>query len=338
MLEHPEKKGFWVNVPYRCMLPKGLDDILVGGLALSVHRDALPLVRMQADLQNQGYALGVAAAMAVKAGIPPRDIELYRLQRHLIEIGNLPERVLTDQEVESLPREVVAAAVEGLGKRDSHGIAAILAQPDESLPLLKTAYAQADAGARPTYAKVLAMMGDATGLDVLIAQVRAAPQWDQGWRFRGGGQYGEALSPLDTLIVALGRTRDRRALPAIVEKLDLLSAQSEFSHHRAAALALELIGDPAAVGPLANLLARPGMSGYAHVTLEDALRREVPGGTSAVQSRDESLRELIIARALYRCGDQDQRGEKTLQAYTQDLRGHLARHAQAVLQAKTGGR
>jgi hypothetical protein len=44
----------------------------------------------------------------------------------------------------------------------------------------------------------------------------------------------------------------------------------------------------------------------------------------------------MYARALYRCGDHDGLGEKILKQYTQDLRGHLARHAQAVL--KEGNR
>ena len=39
----------------------------------------------------------------------------------------------------------------------------------------------------------------------------------------------------------------------------------------------------------------------------------------------------MLARALYRCGDQEGLGEKILRQYAQDLRGHLARHAQAVL-------
>jgi hypothetical protein len=39
----------------------------------------------------------------------------------------------------------------------------------------------------------------------------------------------------------------------------------------------------------------------------------------------------MLARALYRCGDHERLGETTLRRYAEDLRGHLARHAQAVL-------
>jgi len=147
------------------------------------------------------------------------------------------------------------------------------------------------------------------------------------------GQFGNALSPLDGRIVALGRAGDRRAVPAIVEKMKRLTPESDFSHFRAVALALELLADPAAAKPLAEMLATRGIAGCVHATIDDAIQREAPGGTNAVQTRRDSLRELALARALYRCGDWQGLGEKTLRAYTQDLRGHFARHAAAVLAA-----
>ena len=50
------------------------------------------------------------------------------------------------------------------------------------------------------------------------------------------------------------------------------------------------------------------------------------------------LREITLARALYRCGDYQGLGRKILESYTHDLRGHLARHAKAVLEAAGSGR
>jgi hypothetical protein len=47
-----------------------------------------------------------------------------------------------------------------------------------------------------------------------------------------------------------------------------------------------------------------------------------------------ALRELIVARALYRCGDQRGLAEGILRQYEQDLQGPLARHAQAVLASR----
>jgi len=351
LVEHPERKGFLVYIPYRAMLPAGVEGILVTGLATSAHRDAVPLVRMQADIQNQGYAAGVVAATAARYDVPLRKVDLKGVQAHLVHVGNLPQSVLTDKDSYPLPAERIAQAVKELpgGK----GAAAIFADPARAVPLLKQALAKArneGRGARGegreshpssliphpsslVYARVLAVLGDAAGADLLIDEVKQATAWDLGWNYRGMGQYGNAFSPLDVSLVALGRSRDRRALPAILEKLKMLSAETDFSHHRAVALALELIGDPAAAKPLAELLAQPGMSGHAQTSIDVAIKRETPGGTNAVQTRRESLRELVLARALFRCGDYQGVGKKILESYTQDLRGHLARHAQAVLQA-----
>ena len=330
-LEHPHHVGFFVNVPYRCMLPKGLKGILVGGLGMSVHRDAVPLTRMQPDLQNQGYALGVAAAMAVRDGVELRKINLRALQQHLIEIGNMPESVLGAEDNFPFPIERVKEAVASVTD-EYKGAAILVGQPEQAIPLLRDAYASAEGDARTVYAHVLAVLGDATGAETLISKINEASEWDEGWNYRGMGQFGRALSPLDRWIMALGRAGDRKAVPAVLAKTGLLTAEHDFSHHRAVALALELIGDPAAAKPLAALLAKPGMSGYVHDTLEKASERDQEeASTVGVKTRRESMRELILARALYRCGDHEGIGRGILEAYTHDLRGHLARHAKAVL-------
>jgi hypothetical protein len=203
-----------------------------------------------------------------------------------------------------------------------------------ALPLLKKAYQAAGGDDKLVYAHALAVLGDDTGVDILIEKVRAYEAWDEGWNYRGMGQFGSALSPLDRWIVALGRAGNPRAIGAIVEKAKLLTAETEFSHHRSVGLALELIGDREAAQPLAELLTKPSMSGYVIYTVEDARKADQmsPGGTNAVQTRRESLRELALARALYRCGDYGSMGLQILTEYTKDLRGHFARHAKAVLE------
>ena len=59
-----------------------------------------------------------------------------------------------------------------------------------------------------------------------------------------------------------------------------------------------------------------------HSTIDISRQRNgSTGDTNAVQPRRESLRELILALALYRCGDYEQLGEKILRQYVDDLRG-----------------
>jgi hypothetical protein len=322
LLQPPSRDGkaLMCPIPYRVLIPENLEGILVTGLGISAHRDAMPIIRMQPDVQNQGYAAGVAAAMASRytAGIV-RNIDVRGLQRHLVDQKNLPETVLTQKDSYPLAADKVAAAVGNATTGGQAAMAAILAAPDTSLPLLRRAYATAETDAgRLAYAHVLGMMGDATGAETLRTAV-STTAWDGGWNFRGMGQYGASLSSLDSLIVALGRTRDPDAVPVLIEKARSLSVTNAFSHYRALAMALETLGDPAAAQPLATLLSRPGMTGY------------VLAAPSVPENRNASLRELILARALYRCGDHDGLGKRILQQYEGDLRGVFSRHAHAVL-------
>ena len=328
----PDREEMFVNVPYRCLLPEGLDGILVTGLGVSAHRDAMPVIRMQADIQNQGYAAGVAAAMAAETGVNVRDIDLKKLQKHLVEKGNLPESVLTDTDSFPLPEAKIAEAVEWV-VNDFNGLDIILAQPEDAKPHLLRAYRSAETReSRVPYAHILGMLGEPSVAGTLAAEV-SSRTWDKGWNYKGMGQFGMSMSELDSLIVALGRTRDIKALDAIIEKVEQIDIESEFSHSRAVAIALETLGHPDAAKSLARLLRKPGMQGHAFTDIEDA-RQRTPDSPVDNDTRNKSLRELILARALYRCGDYEGLGEKILKEYSRDLRAHYARHAGAVLKQK----
>jgi hypothetical protein len=330
LLDHPERVGFAVKVPYRCLIPKGLDGMLVTGLSISAHRDALPLLRMQADIHNQGYAAGLAAATLAKAGQPVRSLDIRALQKKLAAIEIVPESVIGEQDSYPIPDAKVAEAVKRF-KEDSSAARIWMAKPESASPLLRNAYREAQTEKdKLTYAMALAVLGDAGGAPTLIAALESQP-WDKGWDYKGMGQFGAALSRVDGWIVALGRTRDRRALPAILKKAAELDANSEFSHHRAVALALEMIAEPSAAPALAALLNKPGMRGY---VVKDTARAAALSGKDRNDNRSRavSLRELSLARALFRCGDHNGLGKAILEEYAGDLRGHLARHARAVLE------
>lgn len=324
LLEPPSRDGrsLTAHIPYRALIPQGLEGVLVAGLGISAHRDAMPILRMQPDVQNQGYAAGVAAAQAARyTGGAVRKVDVRALQRHLVDLGNIPEAVLRQSDAPALPRERLLQAVAEAPRGGLRTMAALLSDPEAALPLLRDAYRQADSEAgRLAYARTLGILGDDTGFDTLLEAVRVAA-WDQGWNFRGMGQYGASLSPLDSRIIALGRMRRREALPVLVEKARALPAAPAFSHCRAIAMAFESLRDPAAAGPLAELLNRDGMSGHALATVD------------AAENRNAALRELVLARALYRCGDAEGLGERILRTYVADLRGVLSRHADAVLSA-----
>ena len=320
---------FSANVPYRALLPQGIEGLMAVGIGISAHRDAMPILRMQPDVQNMGYVAGVAGATAARAGKTFRTIDIQALQRHLVEIGNLPQEVLGWRDNAFVDAERLAVAVKELG--DGYkGVSLVLAQWTHAQPLMRQAYASARTHAeRLVYAHVLGIMGDAAGAETLAAVV-SGRQPGLGLSIAGESAFGRRMSEADSLIVALGRTKDARALAPLLTEVAKLDASSPFTRIRAVTLALEALGDPAAARPLAALLAKPGIGGHAMVHVPDI---SPAGGFGAGSGNERTLclRELAVARALFRCGDCDGAAERVLRKYTKDLRGVYALHATEVL-------
>ncbi len=323
MINFPDKKEMIASVPYRALLPQKLDGIIVTGLGMSAHRDAMPILRMQPCIQNQGYAAGVAAATIAAKGIPTRSLDIKELQQHLVEVGSLPPEILEAAEADEVADETIVAAVANV-VGNYRGLATLLAEEERALPLLREALQDADAPEHQLiYANILGMLGDATGSGVL-AKTISNQEWDEGWNFRGMGQFGGSISRLDSHIIALGKSGDvKTALPVILEKTQQLDTEKEFSHHRSVSIAFETLRDPSAAKALAEVLQKENMSGHWITEISESNRQD---------QRTEPLREIILARALYRCGDHEGLGEKILREYAKDLRALFAQHAKAVLE------
>ena len=220
------------------------------------------------------------------------------------------------------------------------------------MPLLRDAYEKFGAervGAKLVYAHVLAFLGDGIGAEDLAAKVKEMA-WDKGWNYRGMGQFGRSVSWLDSYIIALGRTKAPSAFEAVAMRAKELGSDSEYSHYRAVAMAFESIGDRRAAPILKDLLSMPGLGGHSFLFERDGApaikdydkyrfsdKDGKATGENAVPDRERSacLRELALARALYRLGDVDGLGEKTLRAYASDPRRAYANHAKKVLSAKS---
>lgn len=326
---HPAPGGScWT--PYRCLLPRGLEGLLVIGTGISMRRDATAMVRMQYDLLNQGYAAGVAAAMVVRSGKGLRGIDLRALQRHLVERNCLPPEVLEHEDNFPFDDAAVRQAVRDITGPDRlaacRALAVTLAHRDQAMPLLAEAFEAATGDARLVYAKILGCLGDGRGAGELIAALHEA-EWDEKI-FQGHmTECAHLPTPVDALVLALGFGGVRHALPEILPMVEQLDASVTMSHHRSVALALERLADPAAASALARLLGKNGMSGHEMLAAEPLVDRPVEK-----RRREGSLRELILARALYRCGDSAGLGRRILKAYTEDLRGLLSKHARMVLE------
>ena len=75
------------EIPYRCLLPRGIEQILVAGRCISADHEAHARSRNMPACMATGQAAGVAAAIAVEEGVPVRKVSVAKVQAALRELG-----------------------------------------------------------------------------------------------------------------------------------------------------------------------------------------------------------------------------------------------------------
>ena len=79
--------GEYHDVPYRCLVPLAVDDLLVAGRCLSATFDAQAAIRIEPTCRALGEAAGVAAALCVRDGHTPRNLPVAKLLDQLAAQG-----------------------------------------------------------------------------------------------------------------------------------------------------------------------------------------------------------------------------------------------------------
>jgi glycine/D-amino acid oxidase-like deaminating enzyme len=79
------------GIPYRCLLPAGVESLLVAGRCFSATHDGHASARSMATCMAMGQAAGTAAAMASAAETTPRALEAEALRNRLQEDAALLE-------------------------------------------------------------------------------------------------------------------------------------------------------------------------------------------------------------------------------------------------------
>ena len=82
----PESRGF-NELPYRMLLPQGVDNLLVAGRCASMTHDGQSAARVSGACFAMGEAAGSAAALALSGNTIPRDIAVEKLQQALQQQG-----------------------------------------------------------------------------------------------------------------------------------------------------------------------------------------------------------------------------------------------------------
>jgi flavin-dependent dehydrogenase len=312
-------------VPLRSLLPSGLEGIMAVGRCKSVTHDALPLVRMQSDVANEGYAAGYIAAQSTSSGTPIRSVDIGAVQDHLVSIGNITaeHRSHKCEDAPVIDTSMIREAA--ADPADTRNAALLLSVPELSVPVLREVFSgnQSLAGA-----KLLGLMGDTTGAGYLAHWLsRRSVNAGIPYTFSAFVDYkkGTILTEEDEVIWALGLGGDTAGVAAMTKYLNACPADNDhFSHLRALFLSLGRIGSSAAAPALSDFLNRDGVRGHVKSSQDDgALSREAIA---------PAFIELFAAAALYRCGDLEGLGEAILNRYLDDWRGHLVRYAGAVLE------
>ena len=81
------RDGNWYGVPYRCLVPLKVENLLVAGRCLSATSEAAGAVRVMPPVMAMGQAAGTAAALCVKSGATPRTLDAEELVAKLKEQG-----------------------------------------------------------------------------------------------------------------------------------------------------------------------------------------------------------------------------------------------------------
>lgn len=80
------RTGFKYQIPYRAIVPKDIDNLLVAGRCISCDHIALGSLRVMPQCFITGDAAGVAASMCIDSNVATKDIDICKLQNNLKQI------------------------------------------------------------------------------------------------------------------------------------------------------------------------------------------------------------------------------------------------------------
>ena len=79
--------GQWYEIPYRCLIPKHMDNLLVAGRCISSTHEAQASYRVMPYCAELGQAAGTAVAVAVRNHTDVRNVDVKQVQESLRKEG-----------------------------------------------------------------------------------------------------------------------------------------------------------------------------------------------------------------------------------------------------------
>jgi hypothetical protein len=81
--------GEWYEVPFRCLVPKGVENLLVAGRCISGTFEAHSSYRVTPTAMATGQAAGIAAALAARGNSPARAVDREALRAEIRRQGGV---------------------------------------------------------------------------------------------------------------------------------------------------------------------------------------------------------------------------------------------------------
>lgn len=81
------ERGAWYDLPYGCLVARGVDNLLCAGRCLSADADAFASARVIGPCMLGGQAVAVAAREMRDAGVAARDVDVGAVRATLAELG-----------------------------------------------------------------------------------------------------------------------------------------------------------------------------------------------------------------------------------------------------------
>jgi hypothetical protein len=306
-------KAIGCEVPYRCLLPRNVDGLLLASRALSLTYDAHHAFRMQRDTQRIGEVAGLAAVQAIRDGVEPRQIDVKKLQsvlrgRGLLDDRCRPKPAIPEQQLRGLAGDTSADLDQ------ANGLAWLAVRNGQAgVPGLRDALASPDLKVRFKASAALACLEHKQGLSTLLKCVeRRTADVPDGIR----------TVPLwQAAIPFLGIPGNRDAVPALVEVLRDLEAPMDALI--ASVRSLGRIGEAAAAKAVRGLLQRTDLPA------KRALRAN-PGVSPVVE--DARWQPVIAAaEAMGRLGAPADEVRDILRPFLDDEKAYVQRYAHRVL-------
>lgn len=79
----------YYEIPYRALIVRGVENLLVAGRCLGADFIAQSSLRVQLSARASGEAAGIGAAMALRAGVTPREVHGQDVRREMMARGGI---------------------------------------------------------------------------------------------------------------------------------------------------------------------------------------------------------------------------------------------------------